>query len=166
MEKYKKYKILVGLLLISLSNFACAQQTVDNKFQIDGFNGIGINSKFNSKRLKKELEHEQNSTCFIATDGVYKNVSYMVDNDIVVTIGTDDRNISSPFNVKIGDSLKVVYQKHFHKKGIRLENPYSGFSIVYWHPNKIGVKYNISNNKVESFEIGSKGYLELMEGCS
>ena len=142
------------------------QKNTNDKFQTNRFNGVAINSKFNPKKLKKEFEHEQNSSCFIATDGVHKNVSYMIYDDIVVTIGADDKKISSPTDVKIGDSLNIIYEKHSHNKGMRLENPYSGFSIIYWYPNKTGIKYNILNDKVESFEIGNKEHLELMEGCS
>lgn len=166
MEKYKIYKILLGLLLNLTLGSSYAQNTISNQFQTDGFNNIKINSKFNAKKLKKEFEHEQNVGCAIATDKLHKKVSYMIDENIVVLISTDDKNMYSPANVRVGDSLKTVYKKHSYKKGIRLENPYVGFSIVYMYPNKIGVKYNILNNKVESFEIGTKEYLELMESCS
>lgn len=49
MEKYKIYKILLGLLLNLTLGSSYAQNTISNQFQIDGFNNIKINSKFNAK---------------------------------------------------------------------------------------------------------------------
>ncbi|OSI16103.1 hypothetical protein [Neisseria dumasiana] len=133
-----------------------------NKFTIDGLGNVKIGSKFtDNQELKKHTDVLDG--CFEAKSNLHKNVSYMVQDDIVTNIGISESNVASPYGVKVGDYKIQVDNKHKGEKPEIVNNPYGerGVNIViyYWYSvggKVLGIRYDVDNDIVTSISIGLK----------
>ncbi|OSI16106.1 hypothetical protein [Neisseria dumasiana] len=187
LQTFKNFLIIIFLLVFTL---ACNQSEESairnssslqrenikkkdhNKFTIDGLGNVKIGSKFtDNQELKKHTDVLDG--CFEAKSNLHKNVSYMVQDDIVTNIGISESNVASPYGVKVGDYKIQVDNKHKGEKPEIVNNPYGepGVNIViyYWYSvggKVLGIRYDVDNDIVTSISIGLKDSLLLMEGCA
>ncbi|MCU4377930.1 hypothetical protein [Acinetobacter haemolyticus] len=156
--------ILVGVLLISCSDDIKKETDIKVKniqFELDGVNGIKVNSSFDSAKLEKYTEEIDG--CFLAKEVNSDNgISYEVSDGFIKTIRTSEQGILSPYGVAVGDHVDQIYKKHPSNLKPKVEDNENGLAgenifIYFWNePNQqSGLKYSVDSDIVTSISMGT-----------
>ncbi len=179
MTRFGLFAFVVLLCTIPNGNTIGAQSESNSEHSqatwVLHFDGIGpVKIGMSLSQLNTALEEKftmpkerDDQACFVVTSTRHPHVSFMPEDDKVTRIDIDGRGISTDKGIEVGDSENRVLK--VYGAAVKVEphayNVDEGGHYLTVRSDGLGLRFETSNGKVESFYAGQFTSVQYIEGC-